>query len=87
MDDSEAWISWGFYVSPMMYAQNALVLNEFLDKRWSTPNIDPLINSTTVGEALLKSRSFFTKDYSFWICIGALLGFSVIFNLLVMLNV
>ncbi|PWA42502.1 plant PDR ABC transporter associated [Artemisia annua] len=34
-DDSEAWISWGFYVSPMMYAQNALVLNEFLDKRWS----------------------------------------------------
>ncbi|KAI7748945.1 hypothetical protein M8C21_011098, partial [Ambrosia artemisiifolia] len=38
-DDSERWISWGFYTSPMMYAQNALVINEFLDKRWSTPNI------------------------------------------------
>ncbi|PWA38773.1 ARID DNA-binding domain-containing protein [Artemisia annua] len=28
-------MSWGFYASPMMYAQNALVLDEFLDKRWS----------------------------------------------------
>nr|GEY05233.1 ABC transporter G family member 39-like isoform X2 [Tanacetum cinerariifolium] len=81
-DDSEAWMSWGFYVSPMMYAQNALVLNEFLDKRWSTPNIDPRIDASTVGEALLKSRSFFTEDYWFWICVGALLGFSIIFNLL-----
>lgn len=26
---------WGYYVSPMMYGQNAIVMNEFLDKRWS----------------------------------------------------
>ncbi|KAL7594961.1 hypothetical protein Lser_V15G29884 [Lactuca serriola] len=84
-DDSEAWISWGFYVSPMMYAQNALVLNEFLDKRWSMPNIDPRINASTIGEALLKSRSFFTEDYWFWICLGALLGFSIVFNILFIL--
>lgn len=46
------------------------------------PNVDPRIDASTVGEALLKSRSFFTEDYWFWICIGALLGFSVIFNIL-----
>lgn len=34
-DDTEPWMSWGFYASPMMYAQTALVINEFLDKRWS----------------------------------------------------
>ncbi|KAD1313124.1 hypothetical protein E3N88_43026 [Mikania micrantha] len=81
-DDSEPWMSWGFYASPMMYAQNALVLNEFLDKRWSTPNIDPRINASTVGKALLKSRSFFTEEYWFWTSVGALLGFSIIFNIL-----
>lgn len=27
---------WGYYVSPMMYGQNAIAINEFLDKRWST---------------------------------------------------
>ncbi|KAK1439450.1 hypothetical protein QVD17_05268 [Tagetes erecta] len=81
-DDSERWISWGFYTSPMMYAQNALVINEFLDKRWSTPNIDPRINVSTVGEALLKSRSFYTKEIWFWISLAVLLGFSVVFNIL-----
>ncbi|KAI3707559.1 hypothetical protein L6452_26185 [Arctium lappa] len=83
--DDNAWMSWGFYASPMMYAQNALVINEFLDKRWSTPNIDPRINASTVGEALLKSRSFFTEDYWFWISLGALVGFSILFNILFIL--
>lgn len=81
-DDTEPWMSWGFYASPMMYAQTALVLNEFLDDRWSAPNIDPRINASTIGEALLKSRSFFTKDYWFYISIGVLIGFSILFNLL-----
>lgn len=34
-DDLEPWMLWGYYVSPMMYGQNAIVMNEFLDKRWS----------------------------------------------------
>ncbi|KAK1439447.1 hypothetical protein QVD17_05265 [Tagetes erecta] len=81
-DDSQPWMSWGFYASPMMYGQNALVINEFLDERWSAPNIDPRINASTVGKALLKSRSFFTEEYWFWISLGALIGFSIIFNIL-----
>ncbi|KAI3695747.1 hypothetical protein L1987_78747 [Smallanthus sonchifolius] len=81
-DDSERWISWGFYASPMMYAQNALVINEFLDKRWSAPNLDPRINASTVGEALLKSRGFYTEKHWFWISLGVLLGFSIVFNIL-----
>ena len=34
-DDIEPWMIWGYYISPMMYGQNAIVINEFLDKRWS----------------------------------------------------
>nr|GEX68219.1 pleiotropic drug resistance protein 2-like [Tanacetum cinerariifolium] len=81
-DDTEPWMSWGFYASPMMYAQNALVINEFLSERWMAPNIYMGINASTVGEALLKSRGFFTKDYWFYVSIGVLIGFSFLFNIL-----
>ncbi|PQQ16684.1 hypothetical protein Pyn_38487 [Prunus yedoensis var. nudiflora] len=81
-DDIEPWMIWGYYISPMMYGQNAIVINEFLDKRWSAPNIDPRISEPTVGKALLKTRGMFTEEYWYWICIGALLGFSLLFNIL-----
>ena len=45
------------------------------------PNTDTRIDAKTVGEVLLKSRGFFTEPYWFWICIVALLGFSLLFNL------
>nr|XP_023897861.1 ABC transporter G family member 34-like [Quercus suber] len=80
-NDIEPWMIWGYYLSPMMYGQNALVMNEFLDKRWSAPNNDTRINAPTVGKVLLKSRGFFTDDYWFWICIGALFGYSLLFNM------
>uniref|UniRef100_A0A5B7A802 Putative pleiotropic drug resistance protein 2-like n=1 Tax=Davidia involucrata TaxID=16924 RepID=A0A5B7A802_DAVIN len=81
-NDIQPWMIWGYYISPMMYGQNAIVMNEFLDKRWSNPNTDPRINEPTVGKVLLKARGFYTDDYWFWICIGALVGFSLLFNIL-----
>ncbi|PWA92111.1 AAA+ ATPase domain-containing protein [Artemisia annua] len=85
-NDTEPWVSWAFYASPMMYAQNAVVINEFLDKRWSAPYLDSHINASTIGEALLKSRSFFTKDYWFYGSIGVLIGFSYLFNMLFIIS-
>ncbi|KAL5743166.1 hypothetical protein ACOSP7_029898 [Xanthoceras sorbifolium] len=81
-DDIQPYMIWGYYVSPMMYGQNAIVMNEFLDKRWDTPNMDTSVNASTVGEVLLKSRGFFTEEYLFWVCIAALFGFSILFNIL-----
>ncbi|KAI8569216.1 hypothetical protein RHMOL_Rhmol02G0261700 [Rhododendron molle] len=34
-NDIGPFMIWGYYISPLMYGQNALVMNEFLDKRWS----------------------------------------------------
>ncbi|KAI4352599.1 hypothetical protein L6164_006835 [Bauhinia variegata] len=76
------WMIWGYYISPMMYGQNAIVINEFLDKRWSAPNTDSRIPEPTVGKALLRARGLFTENYWYWISIGALLGFSLLFNVL-----
>ncbi|XP_024032997.1 pleiotropic drug resistance protein 2 isoform X2 [Morus notabilis] len=81
-NDLEPWMLWGYYVSPMMYGQNAIVINEFLDDRWGAKNTDPGVNEPTVGKVLLKSRGFFTEEYWFWICVGALFGFSLLFNIL-----
>ncbi|CAK9168101.1 unnamed protein product [Ilex paraguariensis] len=81
-NDIQTWMIWGYYVSPMMYGQNAIVINEFLDKRWSANNTDSQIHAPTVGKAILKSRGFYTDEYWFWICIAALIGFSILFNIL-----
>lgn len=51
----------------------------------SQPNTDTRIDAPTVGKALLKSRGFYTEEYMFWICIGALYGFALIFNIVVVI--
>ncbi|KAI8573493.1 hypothetical protein RHMOL_Rhmol01G0282000 [Rhododendron molle] len=78
-DDIKPWMIWGYYVSPMMYGQNAIAINEFLSERWSGP-----VNgsSLTVGKTLLKERGLYTTETWYWICIGALVGFSLLFNAL-----
>ncbi|GLT82049.1 hypothetical protein SLE2022_004630 [Rubroshorea leprosula] len=75
--DIGTWMIWGYYISPMMYGQNAIAINEFLDDRWSTPN-----GNSTVGKTLLKSRGLYTEEHFYWICVGALFAFSLLFNLL-----
>ncbi|KAI3517159.1 hypothetical protein L1887_16368 [Cichorium endivia] len=80
-DDIDPWMIWGYYASPMMYGQNAIMLNEFLDDRWNTPNPDPRINEPTVGKVLLRSRGMFNNDYMFWVCVGALCAYSLIFTI------
>ncbi|XP_068310037.1 pleiotropic drug resistance protein 2-like [Pyrus communis] len=79
-NDLEPWMLWTYYISPMMYGQNAIAINEFLDKRWSTPVLNAAEN--TVGKVLLAGRGLFTTETWFWICVGALFGFSILFNLL-----
>ncbi|CAM0906092.1 unnamed protein product [Alopecurus aequalis] len=71
------WI-WGYWISPMMYSNNAISINEFLSSRWAIPNID----GSTVGKAYLKSKGLFEGEWGYWISIGAMIGFMVLFNIL-----
>lgn len=81
-DAVRPWWIWGYWASPMMYGQNAIAINEYLDKRWSLPNNDPNIDEPTIGKAILRSKGMFTRGYWYWISIGALVAFSVLFNIL-----
>ncbi|KAF6175537.1 hypothetical protein GIB67_038111 [Kingdonia uniflora] len=59
-DNVKKWWLWGYWTSPMMYVQNALVVNEFLGKSWSRV----LLNSVeTLGVRVLKSRRLFAKAH------------------------
>lgn len=78
-DDIQDWMIWGYYISPMMYGQNAIAINEFLSERWSTPTNG---TESTVGKTLLKDRGLFRTESWYWICIFALFGFTVLFNVL-----
>lgn len=77
--DIEPWMIWGYYASPMMYGQNAIAINEFLDERWN----NPVTNSTdSVGVTLLKQIGLFSDERWCWICVGVLFTFSLLFNIL-----
>ncbi|PPD81914.1 hypothetical protein GOBAR_DD21151 [Gossypium barbadense] len=76
-DDIKKWWIWGYWISPMMYGQNALMVNEFLGNQWR--RILPGSNEP-LGITILKSRGFFQDPRWYWFGVGGLLGFIVLFN-------
>ncbi|XP_008677971.1 ABC transporter G family member 39 isoform X2 [Zea mays] len=77
----KSWI-WGYWSSPLMYAQNAIAVNEFLGNSWQ---VDRAENNDTLGVQILKARGIFVGPKWYWIGVGALLGYIMIFNLLFVL--
>ncbi|XVF49249.1 hypothetical protein PTKIN_Ptkin03bG0253300 [Pterospermum kingtungense] len=74
------WWTWGYWVSPLMYAQNAASVNEFLGHSWDKRAGN--YTNFSLGEALLRARSYFPESYWYWIGVGALLGYTVLLNIL-----
>ncbi|KAK9054686.1 hypothetical protein SSX86_025765 [Deinandra increscens subsp. villosa] len=74
-DDVKSWWLWGYWASPMMYAMNGIVVNEFLGHSWKAP-----LNGSTLGKQVITARGFFAEAYWYWIAIVALLGFIFLFN-------
>ncbi|XP_058191660.1 pleiotropic drug resistance protein 3-like isoform X2 [Rhododendron vialii] len=71
------WLKWGFWVSPLTYGEVGLAVNEFLAPRWQ----NTLAGNTTIGNEVLQSRGLHFRGYFFWLSLGALLGFSILFNI------
>ncbi|KAF8393289.1 hypothetical protein HHK36_021530 [Tetracentron sinense] len=78
-DDVQKWWLWGYWISPMMYGQNAIAVNEFLGESWR----HVLPNSTEpLGVTILKSRGIFPEAHWYWIGVGASIGYVFVFNFL-----
>ncbi|GLT32733.1 hypothetical protein SLA2020_073780 [Shorea laevis] len=71
------WLKWGFWLSPLTYAEIGLSVNEFLALRWQKI----LITNTTMGKVILESRGLNFDGNLFWVSLGALFGFALVFNI------
>nr|CAD1823917.1 unnamed protein product [Ananas comosus var. bracteatus] len=78
-EEVKKWWIWGYWISPLMYAQNAISTNEFLGHSWSKALPG---SSEPLGVSVLKSRGVFTEAKWYWIGFGALIGYTVLFNAL-----
>ncbi|GLJ26439.1 hypothetical protein SUGI_0510140 [Cryptomeria japonica] len=72
-NDIKGWWIWGYWISPLMYAQNGIAVNEFLASRWQK-------ETENIGVKLLHTRGLFSDKWWYWLSIGALLGYNVLFN-------
>ncbi|CAN1252377.1 Pleiotropic drug resistance protein 2 [Linum perenne] len=83
--DIASWMRWCYYLSPVMYGQNAIAINEFLDERWNV--VSPTGNASvpTIGMAFLNQKGMFTTEKWYWISMVALFGFTIFFNLIFIL--
>ncbi|KAK4476765.1 hypothetical protein RD792_015925 [Penstemon davidsonii] len=71
------WLKWGFWVSPLTYGEIGLAVNEFLAPRWQKT----LSGNSTIGQEILESRGLNFGPNLLWISVGALLGFTLLFNI------
>lgn len=98
------WWKWAYWVSPMMYGQNALAVNEFRGSSWNqvvsktSTNVYfktytdvyfkifyflvkvVLSTGETLGVLILKVHGFLPSEDWYWIGVGAIIGFSLLFN-------
>ncbi|CAK9136579.1 unnamed protein product [Ilex paraguariensis] len=77
-DSIPRWWIWGYWFSPLMYAQNSASVNEFLGHSWDKKAGNQ--TSLSLGQTLLQVRSLFPEGYWYWIGVGALLGYTILFN-------
>ncbi|XP_027333871.1 pleiotropic drug resistance protein 3-like isoform X5 [Abrus precatorius] len=70
------WLRWGFWLSPMTYGEIGITLNEFLAPRWQKIQR----GNITVGRDVLSSHGLDFDSNFYWLSIGALLGFAVLFD-------
>uniref|UniRef100_A0A0E0MMX0 ABC transporter domain-containing protein n=1 Tax=Oryza punctata TaxID=4537 RepID=A0A0E0MMX0_ORYPU len=69
------WLNWGFWISPMTYAEIGTVINEFQAPRWQKETIQNI----TIGNQILINHGLFYSWHFYWISVGALFGSIILF--------
>lgn len=74
------WWGWAYWVSPLTYGYNALAVNEMFAPRWMNQVGSDRV--TPLGISILRNFDIFPEKNWYWIGVGALVGFTVLFNIL-----
>lgn len=72
------WWRWGYWISNLSYSVNAISVNEFTASRWDKPASPG--STDRLGDVILRAFGQHVEAYWYWLGIGALLGFYVLFN-------
>ncbi|KAL3740885.1 hypothetical protein ACJRO7_022073 [Eucalyptus globulus] len=78
----KAWWVWGFWVSPLSYGQNAMSVNEFTATGWMEKSA---YGNNSVGYNVLQSHSLPSSGHWYWLGVGVLLLYALLFNNIVTL--
>ncbi|XAR61468.1 Sulfate-transporting ATPase [Bertholletia excelsa] len=70
------WLAWGFWLSPLSYAEIGASVNEFKAPRWQKLSS----SNATIGQQVLMKHSLNYGNLFYWISVGALIGFWIVFN-------
>ncbi|XP_044946360.1 ABC transporter G family member 41-like isoform X2 [Hordeum vulgare subsp. vulgare] len=70
------WLKWGFWLSPLSYGEISLAGNEFSASRW----LEMTLSGVTLGKRILMDQALDFSSYFYWISVGALIGFTLLFN-------
>ncbi|KAK7305391.1 hypothetical protein VNO77_43296 [Canavalia gladiata] len=81
-DMIKPWWIWGHWISPLTYGQSAISVNEFTATRWMQQSV---FGNDKVGFNILRGSSLPIEDYWYWIGLGVLIAYSLLFNNLVIL--
>ncbi|XP_071698349.1 pleiotropic drug resistance protein 3-like [Rutidosis leptorrhynchoides] len=71
------YLKWAFWVSPLSYGEIGLAVNEFHSPRWNKMTA----TNVTIGIQTLKSRGLDFDENYYWISLGALFSFALLFNI------
>ncbi|KAI4355588.1 hypothetical protein L6164_004346 [Bauhinia variegata] len=75
------WWVWAFWLSPLSYGFNALSVNELYAPRWMDKSSSSNA-SIPLGRAIMNNFDVFPEKRWYWIGAAALLGFTVLYNVL-----
>ncbi|KAL2654248.1 hypothetical protein R1flu_022376 [Riccia fluitans] len=76
----QPWWIWGYWISPLAYGTNAISVVEFRAPQWDMPVSSG--SNTTLGIENLRRAGLFTGEKWYWIAVGVMLGYAVLFNIL-----
>ncbi|KAJ4842239.1 hypothetical protein Tsubulata_045945 [Turnera subulata] len=74
------WWEWAYWVSPLTYTYNGLSVNEFYAPRWMNKTASDGVSK--LGAAVLQTYDIYQNENWYWIGVGALAGFAILFNVL-----
>ncbi|XP_039037793.1 ABC transporter G family member 31-like [Hibiscus syriacus] len=81
-DEIKPWWTWASWLSPLQYAQRAVSVNEFTTIRWKKISFT---GNGSVGDNVLHAHGLPTDEYLYWLGVGVLVFYAVLFNVVVTL--